>query len=61
MLYVKKNAKNQMLIYNKNKQVMAGHNQNQASASMLAANNNTAQNGVAANPAAVSNNFVKSS
>ena len=27
----------------------------------LAANNNAAQNGVAANPAAVSNNFVKSS
>lgn len=60
MLYVKKNAKNQMLIYNKNKQVIAGHNQNQASASMLSANP-SGVNPVAGNPGAISNNFVKSS
>lgn len=57
MLYVKKNAKNQMLIYNKNKQSMANHTSNQNSASMLAAN----PTGLSTGAPSISqhNNFVK--
>ena len=47
-----------MLIYNKNKQVITGHNQNQGSASMLNAN---PTGGITANTGAINNNFVKSS
>lgn len=62
MLYVKKNAKNQMLIYNKSKQVSGGTNlQNQASTSMLSANPSGTSSTAPGNAAAVSNNFVKSS
>ena len=61
MLYVKKNAKNQMLIYNKSKQVSGTNLQNQASASMLSGNPGAASSTAPGNAAAISNNFVKSS